>query len=199
MNSLDSLLSASISTCWVQVWNQYALVYDPCGKRWFTNIEDFWSQWSWTQWNQGAPWTPWVQGNQGAVWAGTQWAQWAAGAQGNQWIPWGWSSVYLVDVQASTSSITPVKANYDIYHRTAQAAWITINDHSWAIADWDKIEIRLLDDNVAARTIHFGTEYYSWAGINLPTTTIKWKNLIMWFEWNAALSKFNLLALWQED
>lgn len=98
----------------------------------------------------------------------------------------------------STSTLTPEKDTYDIFHLTALAANLTIaNPSTTTPNDGDQIRIRLLD-NGTARTISFGTAYVAKGGIALPTTTTISKNMEFGFEYNANLSKWNLLALAQE-
>lgn len=99
---------------------------------------------------------------------------------------------------ASTATLTPEIDTYDIFHLTAQAAGLTIANHSTSTpADGEQIKIRLLD-NGTARAITFGTNYVAKGGIALPTTTTISKNMEFGFEWNANLGKWNLLALAQE-
>lgn len=95
---------------------------------------------------------------------------------------------------ASNTSLTPEIDTYDVFHITALAGAITINNHSTSTpVDGEIMEIRLLD-NATARAISFGTAYVAKAGVALPTTTTLSKNLCMLFEWNANLSKWNLMA-----
>lgn len=80
---------------------------------------------------------------------------------------------------ASNTSLTPEIDTYDIFHITALAGAITINNHSTSTpADGEKIMIRLLD-NGTARAISFGTNYVAKAGVALPTTTTLGKNMVM--------------------
>jgi len=98
----------------------------------------------------------------------------------------------------SLATLTPEKDTYDLFHLTAQAAALTIANHSTTTpADGDQIRIRLLD-NATARAITFGTAYVAKGGFALPTTTFLSKNMEMGFEWNANLSKWNLIALANE-
>jgi hypothetical protein len=100
---------------------------------------------------------------------------------------------------ASASSVTPEISTYDIWHYTALAADITFNNHSTSTpTDGERIQFRLLD-NGTARQIYYGTNYVAKAGIPLPLTTVVSKNLTMMFEWNTNLSKYNLIAVGQED
>lgn len=99
---------------------------------------------------------------------------------------------------ANNASLTPEIDTYDIFHLTAMSAATTINNHSTSTpADGELMEIRFLD-NGTARALTWGTNYVAKAGVPLPTTTISSKNMTCLFEWNANLSKFNLLAVGNE-
>ena len=99
----------------------------------------------------------------------------------------------------SLSTLTPEIANYDIFVLTAQAAALTIANHSTSVmADGEMILIRVLD-NGTAQTISFGTDYVADAGVALPTTTTASKRMEMLFEWHANLGKFNLVWLGQQS
>jgi len=98
----------------------------------------------------------------------------------------------------SLATLTPEIASYDLFHLTAQAEALTIANHSTSTpTDGEQMKIRLLD-NGTPRAITYGTNYVAKAGVALPTTTIASKNLEMMFEWNANLSKWNLMATGQE-
>lgn len=95
---------------------------------------------------------------------------------------------------ANNASLTPEIDTYDIFHLTAMSANTTINNHSTSTpADGEQMRFRFLD-NGTARTLSWGTNYVAKAGVTLPTTTTISKNLIVLFEWNANLSKWNCLA-----
>ncbi len=97
----------------------------------------------------------------------------------------------------SLATLTPEIANYDIFVLTAQAAALTIANHSTSVmADGEMILIRILD-NGTAQTITFGTDYVAYAGVALPTTTTASKRMEMLFEWHANLGKFNLVWVGQ--
>jgi len=99
---------------------------------------------------------------------------------------------------ANNASLTPEKNTYDIFHLTAMSAATTINNHSTTTpADGDKIQIRFLD-NGTARALTWGTAYVAKGGIALPSTTVISKNLMLGFEYNANLAKWNLIASAQE-
>lgn len=94
----------------------------------------------------------------------------------------------------STATLTPEIDTYDVFHVTAQAEAITIANHSTSTpADGEVILIRFLD-NGTARAISHGTNYVAKNGSALLTTTTLGKNSTELFEWNANLSKWNLLA-----
>lgn len=98
----------------------------------------------------------------------------------------------------NNASLTPEIDTYDIFHLTAMSAATTINNKSTSTpADGEIMQFRFLD-NGTARALTWGTDYVAKAGVALPTTTVLGKNLTCLFEWNANLSKWNLLASGQE-
>ena len=97
----------------------------------------------------------------------------------------------------STATLTPEIATYDNFELTAQAAALTIANHSTSTpAAGEKMMIRI-KDNATARAITFGT-YYRALGNALPTTTVISKTMYLGFAWNVADSKWDLIALTQE-
>ena len=99
---------------------------------------------------------------------------------------------------ASNTSLTPEIDTYDVFHITALAGAITINNHSTSTpADGEMLLIRLLD-NGTARAITWGNAYVAKAGTALPTTTTLSKNMAILFEYNANLVKWNLLSVGTE-
>lgn len=105
---------------------------------------------------------------------------------------------FRVYTTATTATLTPEISTYDIFHITAQNAALNIANHSTSTPnDGDKMEIRILD-NGTARAITYGSAYVAKAGIALPSTTVVSKNMALAFEWNANLSKWNLMAVAQE-
>jgi hypothetical protein len=103
--------------------------------------------------------------------------------------------VYTV---ASTATLTPEIASYDLFTITAQAASLTIANHSTSTpAAGEKMIIRI-KDNATARAISFGT-YYRAMGNALPTTTVVSKTLYLGFIWNSTDSKWDLIAVAQES
>ncbi|GEM_PF-4510552 len=99
---------------------------------------------------------------------------------------------------ASAATLTPECNTYDLFTLTAQAAALTIANHSTSTpADGEQMRIRVLD-NGSAQTLTFGTNYVAKGGNALPTASVAGKNMEMGFEWNANLGKWNLLALARE-
>ena len=93
----------------------------------------------------------------------------------------------------NNASLTPEIDTYDVFHLTAMSAATIINNHSTSTpVDGEIMEIRFLD-NGTARALTWGTNYVAKAGTALPTTTTLSKNLTCLFEWNANLSKWNLM------
>lgn len=98
----------------------------------------------------------------------------------------------------NNATLTPEIDTYDIFHLTAMSANTTIANHSTSTpADGEIITLRFLD-NGTARTLSWGTNYVAKGGIALPSTTTISKNMSCLFEWNANLSKYNLIGLTQE-
>lgn len=94
----------------------------------------------------------------------------------------------------NNASLTPEIDTYDIFHLTAMSANTTINNKSTSTpADGEQMRFRFLD-NGTSRTLSWGTDYVAKAGVALPTATTISKNLIVLFEWNANLTKWNCLA-----
>ena len=98
---------------------------------------------------------------------------------------------------ASNTSLTPEISTYDIFEITALAGAITINNHSTSTPTAGEKMIIRLKDNGVARGISFGTEYRQSSDLALPTTTIISKTMYMGFIWNAADSKFDMIAFIQ--
>jgi hypothetical protein len=98
----------------------------------------------------------------------------------------------------STATLIPEIATYDVFHLTAQAAALTIANHSTSTPTSSEMILIKILDNGTAQTISFGTNYVAKAGVALPTTTVAGKNMTMLFMWDSNLSKYNLLALGQE-
>jgi len=94
---------------------------------------------------------------------------------------------------ASAATLTPEISTYDIFQLTAQAAALTIANHSTSTpAAGEKMIIRI-KDNGTARAISFGT-YYRALGNALPTTTVISKTMYLGFIWNSTDTKWDLIA-----
>jgi hypothetical protein len=126
-----------------------------------------------------------LQGDDGYSVTGPTGAQGPTGAYANP-------RIYIT---TSTSTLTPESATYDQFELTAQAASLTIANHSTSSpVDGTKIIIRI-KDNGSPQTIGWGSEYRASSDLALPTTTVASKTLYMGFFYNVAASKFDLLAL----
>jgi len=80
-----------------------------------------------------------------------------------------------IDSSASSSSITPNKADFDEHIRTAQAVAITINN-STSPTVGDK-HVIYITDNATLRAITFDTHHVALDGLPLPTTTVAGKSM----------------------
>ena len=101
--------------------------------------------------------------------------------------------------QVTANSLIPEIATYDIYTITALAHDLTINNQSIsAPSDWEKIEIRLYDDGTP-RNITWASDYVAKAWTPLPAVTVPTKHMAMYLEWNANLTKRNLMSVRQES
>jgi len=99
---------------------------------------------------------------------------------------------------ASAATLTPEIANYDIFELTAQAAALTIANHSTSTPTAGEKMIIRLKDNGTSRTISYGT-YYRSLGNTLPTATTISKTMYLGVIWNVADTKWDLIALAQEQ
>lgn len=100
----------------------------------------------------------------------------------------------------SASSLTPNSNNYDIYAYTALAAALTINADAGSPVDGQRLVFRL-KDNGTARALTWTTgasNAFRAMGVTLPTTTIISKTLYVGCVYNAADSRWDVIALAQE-
>lgn len=100
----------------------------------------------------------------------------------------------------STTSTATLAINSDTTQRavlTAQAAALTISNPTGTPADGRQLMI-VIKDNGTARAITFGSAFRGVGPNALPTTTKANKRLRMGFEWCAADSKWDLIALLEE-
>lgn len=98
---------------------------------------------------------------------------------------------------ASSSSLTIDSDSYDIYAVTALAAAITMNAPSGTPTDGQKLLMRF-KDNGTARAFTSWNSIFRAIGVTLPTTTVLGKTLYVLAVWNAADSKWDVLAVGQE-
>jgi len=103
-----------------------------------------------------------------------------------------------VDSQVTTDTITPEPSTYDKFVRTAQAHALVINNHSTSTpTDGELMLFELVCDGTA-RALTYGDKYLAKAGTALPSTLVASKTTTLLFQWSAALSGWNLLAVGQE-
>jgi len=103
-----------------------------------------------------------------------------------------------VNSQASTATLIPEIDTYDVFRITALAVALNIANHSTSTpVDGEQIKISILD-NGTSRALTFGTNYVAKGGVIPPSTTLPGKNLTLILEWNANLSKYNLLFMARE-
>lgn len=98
---------------------------------------------------------------------------------------------------ASTATLTPAETSHQ-FNVTAQAAALAIANSATPanLLDGQGILFRI-KDNGTARAISWGTQYRV-VGVTLPTTTVISKTLYVGAKWNAADTKWDVLAVGQE-
>lgn len=99
----------------------------------------------------------------------------------------------------STSTLTP-SASVHQYNLTAQAATLTLASPTGSPFDGQSLMIRI-KDNGTIRTINWTTGSagsYRAVGVTLPTATVAGKVLYVGAKWNAADSRWDVLAIGQE-
>lgn len=94
---------------------------------------------------------------------------------------------------ASASSLTPDIASYDIYAFTALAANLTIAAPIGTPLDGNKLVFRFLD-NGTSRTLSWNAIYRN-IGINAPTATSTNKMMYVGCIYNAANTKWDVIAV----
>lgn len=94
---------------------------------------------------------------------------------------------------ASASSLTPSIATADVYAYTALAANLTINAPTGTPVDGNKLLFRLLDNGVA-RTLTWNATYTA-IGVTLPTTTTASKTTYVGCIYNAANTRWDVVAV----
>lgn len=101
-----------------------------------------------------------------------------------------------VGTTASSSTPTPTGDSSDLYTVTALAANATFAAPTGTPTDGQKLLIRI-KDNGTARTLAWNAIYRA-VGVTLPTTTVISKTLYVGCIWNAADSKWDVIAVGQE-
>jgi len=97
----------------------------------------------------------------------------------------------------SLATLTPEISTYDEFYLTAQAANLTIANHSTSTpAKGEMIMIDILPDDVY--DITYGTNYVEKNGVELPEETVADKRLTMIFRWIYATSKYSIVWAGQE-
>lgn len=101
-----------------------------------------------------------------------------------------------VSTTTTLATLTP-SASVSQFNLTAQAGALSIANPTPAnIADGQGLLIRI-KDNGTARAISWDT-YYRAVGVTLPTTTVISKVLYIGAKWNAAETKFDVIAVGQQ-
>jgi len=98
-----------------------------------------------------------------------------------------------VSSTTSTASITPDIASFDQYCVTAQAAALAINAPTGTPVDGNKLIFRLLDNGVSRAITWNGT--YTVIGVTLPTTTTASKTTYVGCIYNAANTRWDVIAV----
>ena len=111
------------------------------------------------------------------------------------WQNVGTSSTPAVQSVVSAATVTPTFSD-DQVNVTAQAvALALVNPTGTAVDAWG-IAVRI-KDNGAARAITYGTQYRA-LGVTLPATTVVSKTLYLGMIFNAADTKWDVVAVAQE-
>jgi len=98
-----------------------------------------------------------------------------------------------VSSTTSTASITPDIASFDQYALTAQAATLTINAPTGTPVDGNKLIFRILD-NGTSQTLSWNATY-TVIGVTLPTTTTINKMTYVGCIYNAANTRWDVIAV----
>ena len=101
-----------------------------------------------------------------------------------------------VSSTTSGSSLTPTIASYDQYVYTALAANLTINAPTGTPVDGNKLLFRI-KDNGTARTLTWDAIFRA-IGVTLPTTTVASKTMYVGAVYNAAETKWDIIAVTKE-
>jgi hypothetical protein len=101
-----------------------------------------------------------------------------------------------VSTTASTATLTPDISSFDQFNLTAQAAGLTVAAPTGTPVDGNKIMFRFLD-NGTARGITWNATYTA-IGVTLPTTTVISKMLYVGCIYNAANTRWDVIAVTQQ-
>lgn len=105
------------------------------------------------------------------------------------------SRTVAIQSVASAATVTPTFSN-DQVNITAQAVALALANPTGTAIDGLGISIRIKDDGTA-RAITYGTQYRA-VGVTLPTTTVVSKTLYLGMVYNAADTKWDVVAVAQE-
>ena len=98
-----------------------------------------------------------------------------------------------------TSSLTPEPDDYDMYCVYGLNSDILVNNYSTSTpAQGKKLIVRIKDDGTA-RAITYGNYYRSTCSVALPATTTISKTLYLGFIWSATDTKWDLVAVSEEQ
>lgn len=98
-----------------------------------------------------------------------------------------------VSSTASTSTLTPDIASFDQYNLTAQAAPLTVAAPTGTPVDGNRLIIRLFD-NGTARAITWNATYTA-IGVTLPASTTTGKTIYVGCLYNAAATRWDVVAV----
>jgi hypothetical protein len=98
-----------------------------------------------------------------------------------------------VSSTTSTASITPDISSFDQYAVTAQAVTLTINAPTGTPVDGNKLIFRILD-NGGAQSLSWNATY-TVIGVTLPTTTTASKMTYVGCIYNAANTRWDVVAV----
>jgi hypothetical protein len=99
-----------------------------------------------------------------------------------------------IGTEASSATSTPTADTVDQWNVTALAAADTFAAPTGTPTDGQTLIIRI-KDNWTARVLAWNAIYRASSDLALPLTTVISKTLYLWFRYNAADSKWDLLAL----
>jgi phage host-nuclease inhibitor protein Gam len=98
-----------------------------------------------------------------------------------------------VSSTTSSSSVTPDVSQFDMYAFTALAATLTINAPTGSPQDGQRLSFRILD-NGTSRTLQWNGTYTA-IGVLLPTTTVINKTTYIGCIYNAAATRWDVIAV----